>query len=266
MDILKRSVSPITDQAWNEIDEQAGKVLRNRLSARRFVDVSGPYGWDHAVVPTGRLEVSPAGAQEEVRWGVHIVQPLVEARICFQLDMWELDNIIRGARDLRLEPLIEAANRIAEFEENAIYHGFDPGNITGLAQAGSENALDISTGSPADIMSGLSEAVMAMGRNSIEGPFALVAGTRLWQALDILGEGYPLRKRVNALFEGGTIFCPEVEGGFAVSTRGGDFELTLGQDVSIGYETTIAGSVRLFMAESFTFRVIEPNAVVPLGI
>jgi len=182
------------------------------------------------------------------------------------MELWELDNIIRGARDLRLEPLIEAANRVAEFEENAVYHGFDPGCITGLAQAGRESAMSLSTGSPADIMSGLSEAVMMMGRNSIEGPFALVAGTRLWQALDILGEGYPLRKRVSALFEGGTIFCPQIEGGFAVSTRGGDFELTLGQDVSIGYESTTGGSVRLFMAESFTFRVIEPNAVVPLGI
>jgi uncharacterized linocin/CFP29 family protein len=40
--------------------------------------------------------------------------------------------------------------------------------------------------------------------------------------------------------------------------------LTLGQDFCIGYESTVEDKVRLFMAESFTFRVIEPAAVVPL--
>ena len=42
----------------------------------------------------------------------------------------------------------------------------------------------------------------------------------------------------------------------------GDFELTLGQDVSVGFEQQEGQKVRLFMTESFTFRVIEPQAVV----
>ncbi|KUK61306.1 MAG: bacteriocin, partial [Synergistales bacterium 57_84] len=119
---------------------------------------------------------------------------------------------------------------------------------------------------PRDIMAGLSEGLVFFRKNSIDGPYALVAGPQLWQIIDVFGDGYPLRKRVTSLLDGGMILAPELEGGFLVSTRGGDFELTLGQDLSIGYESTVGDKVRLFIAESFTFRVIEPNAVVPLAL
>lgn len=264
MDILKRSISPVSAAAWEEIDEQAVKVLKSRLSGRKFVDVAGPFGWDHAVVSTGRLDVSKAEGKGEVHWGVHVVQPLVETRVSFEMDIWELDNVARGAKDLDLDPLIEAAEKIASFEENAIYNGFEPGCIVGLAQSGEPQQISISTENPRDIMAGLSEGLVFFRKNSIEGPYTLVAGPQLWQIIDVFGEGYPLRKRVSSMFEGGMILAPELEGGFLVSTRGGDLELTLGQDLSIGYSSTLGDKVRLFMAESFTFRVIEPNAIVPL--
>ena len=269
MDILKRSISPLSDAAWNEIDEQAVKVLKSRLSGRKFVDVEGPFGWDHAVVPTGRLDVSRGEGRDEVHWGVHIVQPLVETRVSFEMDVWELDNVARGAKDLELAPLIKAAEKIASFEENAIYNGFEPGGIVGLAHTGAPQQISISTEHPRDIMAGLSEGLVFFRKNSIDGPYALVAGPQLWQIIDVFGDGYPLRKRVTSLLDGldgGMILALELEGGFLVSTRGGDFELTLGQDLSIGYESTVGDKVRLFIAESFTFRVIETNAVVPLAL
>lgn len=263
MDMLKRSISPITDEAWEEIDDQARDVLKEQLSARRFVDVSGPHGWDHGAVVTGRLDVSKA-CKGDVCWGVHIVQPLVEARVSFELDVWELDNAIRGAKDIELEPVVEAARKMALFEEQAVYEGFKPANITGLDEAGRENAVPLSLKGGADIMASVSKALVKLKDASIDGPYMLLAGPDLWQALDVKAEGYPLRKRLSSLVESGVVFAPNVKGAYVVSARGGDFELTLGQDFCIGYESTMEDKVRLFMAESFTFRIIEPAAVVPL--
>jgi uncharacterized linocin/CFP29 family protein len=264
MDILKRSISPISAAAWDEIDEQAVKVLTSRLSGRRFVDVLGPFGWDHAVVSTGRLDVSDDESRDDVRWGVHVVQPLVETRSFFEMDIWELDNVGRGVKDLDLDNLIRAAEKIASFEENALYNGFEPGCIVGLAQSGEDHRISISIDNGRSIMAGLSEGLVFFRKSSIEGPYILVAGPQLWQAVDVAGEGYPVRKRITNLFDGGIILAPELEGGFLVSSRGGDFELTLGQDYSIGFECSTADKVQLFLAESFSFRVLEPNAVVPL--
>ena len=46
--------------------------------------------------------------------------------------------------------------------------------------------------------------------------------------------------------------------------RGGDFELTVGQDLSIGYLRHDAETVTLYLQESFTFRCLDPEAAVPL--
>jgi uncharacterized linocin/CFP29 family protein len=45
-----------------------------------------------------------------------------------------------------------------------------------------------------------------------------------------------------------------------LSIRGGDYELTVGQDLSVGYLAHSADDVELFITESFTFRVLEEKA------
>ena len=47
-----------------------------------------------------------------------------------------------------------------------------------------------------------------------------------------------------------------------MSTRGGDLELILGQDLAIGYEAHTQDKVKLYFTESFTFRILEPAAVI----
>ena len=52
------------------------------------------------------------------------------------------------------------------------------------------------------------------------------------------------------------------EGAVLLSTRGGDFELTVGQDLSVGYAKHTDSEVELFITESFTFRVLENKAAI----
>ena len=47
-----------------------------------------------------------------------------------------------------------------------------------------------------------------------------------------------------------------------ISQRWGDLELILGKDRSTGYEKHGQTSVTLYIAESFTFRILEPAAVI----
>jgi len=50
-----------------------------------------------------------------------------------------------------------------------------------------------------------------------------------------------------------------------LSMRGDDFELVVGQDLSIGYLSHSATTVKLYLQESFTFRVLSPEAAIPLA-
>ena len=49
-----------------------------------------------------------------------------------------------------------------------------------------------------------------------------------------------------------------------MTTRGGDFELDLGQDIAIGYLSHDAKTVELYLQESFTFRMLTSEAAVAL--
>lgn len=60
------------------------------------------------------------------------------------------------------------------------------------------------------------------------------------------------------------LWAPAVKGGVLLSTRGGDFELRLGQDLSIGYQDHDATHIRLYFHQSFTFRMLTPEAAIPI--
>ena len=88
-------------------------------------------------------------------------------------------------------------------------------------------------------------------------------GRRCWLGGNI---GRSLAKRLSQLLsDGPTVHIVQsdaVQGGALVSARGGDYELTVGQDLSIGYTYHTKHEVELYLTESFTFRVLEPAAAV----
>jgi uncharacterized linocin/CFP29 family protein len=265
MDSLKRSLAPITDAAWAEITREAKDAFRLNLSARSIVDVSEPHGLDFSAVNLGRLELPKRQKKDvAVRYGVRKVLPLVEARASFELGIWELDNMDRGARDPDLGPLHGAAMELAKFEEEAVYQGFAEAGITGLMDSSSFEPIAVKPTASA-LPEAVERAVLRLRYAEVDGPYALALGAALHTILQTgVVSGYPIRKRVRELIDGPIVLAPFLTGGVVVSRRGGDTELTLGQDTSIGYETHDTSTVRLFFSESFTFRVLAPEAVVPL--
>jgi uncharacterized linocin/CFP29 family protein len=50
-----------------------------------------------------------------------------------------------------------------------------------------------------------------------------------------------------------------------LTTRGGDFALHIGQDVSIGYDSHTDSAVRLCLEQTFTFLLLTSEAAVALA-
>ena len=67
------------------------------------------------------------------------------------------------------------------------------------------------------------------------------------------------------LLDGDIIWAPAIDGALLLSGRGGDFELRLGQDLSIGYLSHDADTVQLYFQESLTFLVYTTEAIVALA-
>lgn len=261
MDIFRRDIAPISAAAWHEIDTMARDTLTANLSVRKFVDTTGPFGMDHAAVSIGRLEIPEGQKKDGVQFGIHQVQPLVETRIAFTLTQWELDNIERGAKDLELDNLVEAARQMADFEEEAVYNGFKNGRIQGIHDSIKGRTIDMSLEKDS-IIDSISEAQARMMKDGLEGPANLVVNTDLWKYLARSVPGGTLRSIIEQQIQGKVIYSGTVKGALLASARGGDFDLTLGQDFAIGYHSHTSTEISLFMTESFTFRIITPEALI----
>lgn len=265
MDLLKRELAPLTGEAWEQIDDEARRVLKLHLAGRKLVDFSGPHGWQLGAVNTGRLKKIEPTAPEKVAHAIRDVMPLVELRSNFTLPILELDYAARGADDLDLDPVIAAAERIARAEDSAIFRGFEPGGITGIIAASPHQPVEVTTAS--GWPRAVSRAKEALRLSGVNGPYALAAGPTAYAELTSEGDdGYPLRKRLEeSIAEGSLVWAPALEeGAVLLSTRGGDYELTVGQDLSVGYHSHGRDEVELFITESLTFRVLESKAAVLL--
>lgn len=263
MNNLFRELAPIPDSTWEEIDSEASQALKQTLAVRKLVDFNGPLGWDTSSVDTGRskeLEVSP---QRGVESRLRCLQPLVEFRRPFDIPRRELEAIDRGATDPDLESVKAAAQDIAMAEDSAILYGFEQGGIQGIYEAAAERALTFGDDYRAypDIVA---EGLNRMRLDSVDGPYAILLGPRCHTGLmQTRDAGFPVMEHVRRLLEGPMVWAPAAYGAFLVSLRGGDFEISVGQDFSIGYLGHSPASVNLYIQESLAFQINSPEAVVP---
>ncbi len=265
MNDLKRELAPITTEAWSEIDEEARRTLALTLAGRKIVDFTGPLGWDAAAIGTGRVDLLTDSPGKGVAAAARRSLPLIELKIPFELPRTELDAIARGAQNADLDAVVDAARKIALAEDKAIFHGFAAGAITGICQAAEASALTLSSdylAYPAVV----AEAVSTLQTKGVGGPFAIALGPRCWMGLTKTtgAGGHPVLEHVRRLINGPVVWAPGVDGAVIASLRGGDFELIVGRDLSIGYLDHTADSVRLYLEESLTFRVHTAEAAIPL--
>lgn len=266
MDMFARALAPIDGAAWGEIDAQAKRTLSANLSARRFVDVKGPYGWEKSCVFEGRL--TEMGKVGEVGFAVRQCIRLVESRVDFELSAMELHNVERGSVDPDLVPVEAAAKLAAAFEERAVYEGLAEAGFKGMKEAGENKPLDVPKADPEAFLRAIvGETYRLDTAESIEGPYAIVGGRAMQETLAQVLCGRSLFKVLadNTSVDE-YIYSPACEGAFLVSKRGGDLELTLGGDFSIGYTERKGDVLRFFLTESFAFRVIEPRAFTVLDL
>ncbi|MDX1711379.1 MAG: family 1 encapsulin nanocompartment shell protein [Rhodovibrionaceae bacterium] len=264
MNHLLRHLAPITEEAWAEIEEDATRALKTTLAGRKLVDFKGPLGWDCDSVQTGRSKALKKAPQKSVKGRLREVQPLCELRVAFTLSLSELESISRGAEDAELGPVIDAARAIAMAEDAAIFHGFAEAGIVGICDGAEAGPVSLST----DYLkypTAVTEALRLLREAGVGGPYGIALGPRCFKGLqETTRDGYPVMDHVRQLVDGPLVWAPAVDGAVVMSLRGGDYELSVGQDLSIGYTSMEGDKVNLYIEESFTFRNLTPEAGVPL--
>jgi uncharacterized linocin/CFP29 family protein len=264
MNNLYRQLAPVTDAAWEEIEAEATRTFKRHVAGRRVVDVSGPGGPVTAAVSTGRL-LDVEAPKEGVVAHLRASKPLVRLRVPFTLSRYEIDNVERGAQDSDWDPVKDAAKKLAFVEDHAIFEGYPAASIDGIRGCSSNPPVGLPE-DPRDMPDAISQALTALRLAGVDGPYSVLLSADIYTKVsETTQNGYPIREHLNRLVHGDIIWAPAIDGAMVLTTRGGDFDLQLGTDVSIGYSTHDAETVELYLQETLTFLCYTSEASVCLG-
>jgi uncharacterized linocin/CFP29 family protein len=264
MNNLYRELAPISDAAWAQIEAEVTRTFKRYVAGRRAVDVKGPAGTGLSAAGTGHLRSMP-GPREGVLARQREVKALVELRVPFELSRTAIDDVERGANDSDWQPAKDAAKLMAFAEDGAIFEGYTHAGIVGLREGTSNPTKSLPSDVrqyPDVIARGLSQLRLV----GVNGPYCVMLGAEAYTALaETSDQGYPVLEHVKRLVDDKIIWAPAIDGAFVVTTRGGDFELHIGQDLSIGYLHHTDAAVRLYLQETFTFLLLTSEASVALA-
>lgn len=266
MNNLHRELAPITEAAWEQIEDEARRTFERSSAGRRVVDLVGPAGPTLSAVGTGHLRpLDPP--MDGVLARQRLVQPIIELRVPLEVTREAVDDVERGAQDSDWQPVKDAATQIALAEDRMIFHGWAEAGITGIAPS-SSNAPQTLPADVADLPDSVAHAVSMLRLAGVGGPYSLLLSADLYTAVaETTVHGFPLRDHIARLLpDGDAIWAPALEGALLVSTRGGDYALHLGQDVSIGYLSHDAARIQLYLQETLTFTAYTAESSVPLTV
>lgn len=265
MNHLFRDLAPITDAAWAEISDEATRTLEHFMAARRLVDFTGPLGYKASSVTLGRLDLLGDQPGDGVTAAHRRSLPLVELRRPFVLDRVELESIDRGASNADLDPVVDAARALATTEDRMVFSGYPSADITGIVDGSPHTPIRL-TEAFDEYPNHAAKAVATLKAAGVGGPYAIALGPRCYAGVIETTEkgGYPILHHLALILEGPVVWAPAVDGAVVISQRGGDFELTVGQDVSIAYKDHDSETVTLELQESLAFLAPAPEAAIAL--
>ena len=263
MEWLRRNAAPLSQKAWNEIDDIAASMFKQTVVVRRIVDFDGPRGWNHVATQLGTFK--PATAPKvsgKVRFSVPDVMLLTELRADFAVSWADIDSFERVGPALESKSIEEAARDLALAEDSLVLYGSS--GTPGLLTSTETPHVKMSDWSqPGRLVADLLTAVEQLDTRSIKGPYeAVLSPHHYYSYLRQTGEGgvYPAAKQLGIVIAK-VYSSPAVEGAALFSTRGSDLMVTVGGDFTVGYRAHDDKSVHLFCVETIAAQVLTPEAV-----
>lgn len=233
------------------IEEEAARTFKRWIAGRRVIDVIGPKGIELSSVATGHttsIDAPIEGVQAKQRE----VAPLVELRVPFTVRRDDIDNVARGSKDSDWQAVKDAAVAIAKAEDSIIFNGYGDAGIEGIIPTSSNEALTINDDIER-LPQAVSNALAQLQLEGIDGPYALLLPADMWEDVhEETDDGYPVIKHIERIVNDSVIWAPAIDCAVLLSLRGGDYELHLGRDLSIGYLSHDAETVTLYLEETLT--------------
>jgi uncharacterized linocin/CFP29 family protein len=260
MDILRRDSAQLSDAVWKELDEAAATSARNVMTARRIATFDGPRGWDYIATPLGTMKACETGDGKAVVC-VPEIALLAQIRADFSLPWSAVEAFERGGPALDTAPAEDAAREVALAEDRLAYSGLPVG--TGFLEDPESPSIRLGDWvDPVRVINDLVQAVEMLDRLTVPGPYeAVLSPDRYYAYLTAANRGYPVPRHTKNIIAEVHRSLVMRDGGALFSMRGGDFILTVGGDLAVGYRSHDRDALHLFCVETLAPQTLSPEAV-----
>jgi len=261
MDTLNRDRAPFPGEVWQMIDEAAASAARDQLTARRYLDLEGPFGVGLTTIEVGNDDYCRQPGPEEAGAVMGRAIPLPMLRKSFQLSIRRVSAYVMNGQPLDLSPAQDAAEAVANREEEMIYSGQPAMGLAGLLTIEEHQQVPGSDwAAPDHALQDVLAAATQLDNSGYRGPYALALAPALYNNLFRLFPGSDVMalEHLRRLCTAGIYKAP-IPGGVLVDTRAG--VLVLGQDLQAGYSSQDGVHYQLYVSESIVLRVDEPKAI-----
>ena len=262
MNYLNRASAPLSASLWNTLDQEAVKVASELLTARRFLEVEGPYGVGLTTLEVGHDEHcrTPAEGEAAAIGSRAIAVPML--RKLFKLSIRRIVGHEEMAQPLGLTPVGDAAEAVARREEDLIYHGQPNFNLPGLLNVPGSHKVDASSWEDLEAtLQAVLKAVNVLDDSRCPGPYALVLAPQLYNGLFRRYSGTDMLQveHLARLCKKGVFKAPIESGVLVDASRVG--RLVIGQDLMAGYVSQDGLYCDMSLSESIALVVDEPRAI-----
>ncbi|KAA5607366.1 DUF2184 domain-containing protein [Roseospira marina] len=261
MDFLNRSHAPFGSDVWERVDAAAAEAARELMTARRFLEVGGPYGPGLTSIELSNDDYcrQPEEGEAGAVMGRAVSVPML--RKTFKLSLRRIAAWQSNGQPLDLSPAEDAAEAVARLEEQIVYYGRPEFGLPGLLENSGACRMDGGDWTkPDDALENVLAAVTRLDEAGFRGPHALVLAPKYYNALF---RRYPdsemlLINHLRRLCTRG-IFKASIDGAAIIDPRVGSLEI--GQDLMCGYVGTDGIHCELFVNESLVLRMQDEDAV-----
>lgn len=264
MDYLNRASTAIPDSVWKKIDAAAIEAARDALTARRFLDLEGPYGIGLTAIEVGTDDYCRQAGEDEAGAILSRAISVPMLRKACQLSIRRAEAHLNMGQPLDLTSVEDAAEAVAHREEEFIYYGQPDFGLEGLLTAKGRSTVKSGDWTQVEqVLNDVLKAVEALDKANYHGPYALALSPAHYNNLFRRYEGTDMLQldHLKRLCPLGVYKAP-IEGAVLVDPHVG--KLLLGQDIRTGFSNNDGIHYHLFVAETISLLLDEPKAVCTL--
>lgn len=258
---LSRDDAPFGESVWEALDDVVVAAAKSQLSARRILDIEGPYGLEQKSIPLYDITIS----DEEVKLMSSPVLPIPLMETQFTLNTRDLAAYEAEGIPLNTQNVAMAAIALARAEDALIFEGDKKLGLEGLLTTKGARSVELGNwdqvGTAADVVI---KGVSALDAAGFHGPYALALAPDLYNKLyRLYPQGYQIElQHIEGILGSKVVKAPGIGKGGALLATGSQFaSIVIGQDMMTGFIGPDNSDFKFRITESLVLRLRVPESV-----